>query len=101
MRAHMNERPYLCYECEKVLSKIGNHTVHMRMHNGQKPYECNQCDKAFLHTDYLIIHLKTHIGENILMLEHFYKEIWYLSLHICTHTGKRPYICNQYDKAFS
>ena len=47
MRAHTEEKPHHCIQCNKALHQDICLTRHMSTHTGDKPYQCNQCDMCF------------------------------------------------------
>jgi len=68
-----------------------------------KNHECNICFKSFKEKRYLTSHIRTHTGERPYICNicaKAFKERKNLTSHMKTHTGVRPYSCNICAKAF-
>ncbi|XP_014249042.1 zinc finger protein GLIS2 homolog isoform X2 [Cimex lectularius] len=62
VRTHTNERPHLCFKCNKTFSRAENLKIHSRTHTGEKPYVCTVegCGKAYSNSSDRFKHMRTH-----------------------------------------
>ena len=52
--------PYSCQLCNKVFPKWSQLQRHMKAHNDDQPYKCSQCDAAYNVEQNLILHESIH-----------------------------------------
>ena len=59
---HLNERKYLCNECQNRFCSKNHLKIHKRIHSGEKPFVCDHknCCKRFTQKSNLLKHLKRH-----------------------------------------
>ncbi|XP_075229447.1 uncharacterized protein LOC142329053 [Lycorma delicatula] len=131
MRSHSQDKPFECKICGKRYKSVGNlnqhakiHDInkllrctlcgegfrrkktledHMNKHSGERPYKCTDCSKAFFDLHNLQIHRKIHSGlvkkkSCSVCGKKFHHG---LKVHMRTHTGVKPYVCNHCGQAFT
>jgi uncharacterized Zn-finger protein len=65
MRIHMDPQ-FVCAECDKKFTFIGNLRKHMLTHTGARPYECAECGKRFSQSSNLKVHEhRFHAGKQL------------------------------------
>lgn len=104
-KKHLGLKPYLCNECNKDISQLGDYIKHMRVHTGEKPFECDICHESFRMSAHLTVHYRTHTGERPFKCEFegcnsSFAQTGQLTTHIRIHTGERPFICDYCGKDF-
>ncbi|XP_055906360.1 zinc finger protein Xfin-like isoform X2 [Eupeodes corollae] len=64
MRAHSDERPFICLACGKTFKRHGHLTTHIATcHKKAKPFKCKECNQIFSSSLDLDVHLQTHLSD--------------------------------------
>ena len=75
LRAHDNERPYQCTECEKGFKTQKDLKCHLMIHKEYKPFQCTDCGTSF-------------------------RQLAHLNTHVSIHKEAKPFQCNICNKSF-
>lgn len=78
----------------------------MLTHSGEQAFACERddCDRRFKTRHSLSVHLRTHAGDKPFVCEHCGKAFTQksnLTVHLRTHTGEKPYVCEHCAKSFA
>ena len=102
-RAHNEEKPYQCSQCDKTFSYSTTHKIYLMIQTQEKAHQCRMCGITFSWSSHLINHMITHTGEKRYQCRQCvktFRENGQLITHIIIHTSEKPYQCSHCDKTF-
>ena len=96
----------ICDICHKSFSTLGNMRNHkMTIHQNYRPFKCTYpgCNKKYSLQSGFLVHLRTHYGEKPFICQicsKSFNEKGNLKTHLRFHSELRPFKCPQCDKRY-
>ena len=107
-RTRSSRKLYQCPHCSYSTKYSRDLRCHICIHTGEKPYSCEECGQCFTHSSSRAVHMRTvhSIGQATLhQCPHCPYSTKYgassLREHIRTHTGEKPYSCEDCGQRFT
>ena len=99
-------RIFPCSECPKTFKANSKLSIHIkRIHTKERPVACSVlgCHKRFLNQGYLRAHTRTHTGEKPFSCNecgNLFRRKTHLKKHEMLHSGEKPFVCQICGKGF-
>ncbi|KAL8608618.1 hypothetical protein ACOMHN_002848 [Nucella lapillus] len=105
MQVHDGTKPFKCDQCSLVFRRSNVLKRHKQIvHDGVKLFACKVCAERFSTKEQLVTHNRSHPKKRLAgcvcevcgkhLLTHT------LKVHMMTHTGERPYVCEVCNRGF-
>lgn len=99
----IGEKPFLCSECGKGFSKVGNLKQHSYRHLNKNEFTCPDCPRSFntkddLNKHFKNIHLALPKKYECDICGRGFKKPYVLKQHKMCHTNEKPFSCEYCEK---